>query len=420
MTGADFCQFTGSFISNIKEMRIVRNDEADERYMVLMTFDEQLSADEFFRVYNGKLFTSMEPEVCHVVFTADVQYTESKEQAAMPPAGLTELPTCPVCLERLDQHISGLLTTVCNHTFHSACITKWGDSSCPVCRFCQQQQEKSSCTVCGTTENLWICLICGFVGCGRYKEGHAIRHWKDSQHCYSLELDSQRVWDYVGDGYVHRLIQSKTDGKFVELPAPSGRNSALAGAEKQRSGTDLEDGSCEPDWDMQEVLLDSKFEAMAYEYNHLLASQLESQRQYFEGLLAEAQEEKEAAMQQAAEQGASSKLDKAHAQLDKVEKEKEFLRQVNEALIKNQKQWQERFQEQEAREKRKVEEQDLKIRDLEEQVRDLMVFIEAQKTLELSGHGAELKDGTLLALPEPPAPSLSSKRATKLGRSRAR
>lgn len=31
------------------------------------------------------------------------------------PPGTTELPTCPVCLERLDEHISGIVTTVCNH-----------------------------------------------------------------------------------------------------------------------------------------------------------------------------------------------------------------------------------------------------------------------------------------------------------------
>ena len=29
-----------------------------------------------------------------------------------------------------------------------------------------------------------------------------------------------QVWDYVGDNYVHRLIQSKTDGKLVEVPSP--------------------------------------------------------------------------------------------------------------------------------------------------------------------------------------------------------
>lgn len=30
-----------------------------------------------------------------------------------------------------------------------------------------------------------------------------------------------QVWDYASDGYVHRLIQSKTDGKLVEVPSPA-------------------------------------------------------------------------------------------------------------------------------------------------------------------------------------------------------
>ena len=45
-------------------------------------------------------------------------------------------------------------------------------------------------------------------------------HWRDTEHCYSLELDTQRVWDYLGDGYVHRLIASKTHGHLVELSPP--------------------------------------------------------------------------------------------------------------------------------------------------------------------------------------------------------
>ena len=50
----------------------------------------------------------------------------------------------------------------------------------------------------------------------RYKEGHAKRHWQDTQHCYSLDLRTQQIWDYVGDNYVHRLNQSKTDGKSID------------------------------------------------------------------------------------------------------------------------------------------------------------------------------------------------------------
>ena len=58
------------------------------------------------------------------------------------------------------------------------------------------------------------------MGCGRYKGSHAETHWRDSGHGYALELESQRVWDYASDAYVHRLIRSKTDGKIVEVPAP--------------------------------------------------------------------------------------------------------------------------------------------------------------------------------------------------------
>jgi BRCA1-associated protein len=38
-----------------------------------------------------------------------------------------ELPTCPVCLERMDSNITGLLTILCQHTFHCYCLSKWGD-----------------------------------------------------------------------------------------------------------------------------------------------------------------------------------------------------------------------------------------------------------------------------------------------------
>ena len=32
-----------------------------------------------------------------------------------------------------------------------------------------------------------------------------------------MQLGNNRVWDYAGDNYVHRLIQNKGDGKLVEV-----------------------------------------------------------------------------------------------------------------------------------------------------------------------------------------------------------
>lgn len=168
---------------------------------------------------------------------------------------------------------TGLLTIICQHVFHCTCLQKWKGSGCPVCRYTQDDFRRNSqslsleddpaeCHVCHSDINLWVCLVCGTVGCGRYDGAHAYEHFKESTHAFSMDLSTQRVWDYVGDAYVHRIIQNKGDGKLVELPAAD--NSALD----------------PPDW--TDAVPREKLENMSVEYTHLLTSQLESQRAYFE------------------------------------------------------------------------------------------------------------------------------------------
>ncbi len=91
--------------------------------------------------------------LCRLVYVRGVQLLDGTA-AAQPEAaaGLTELPSCPVCLERLDQHISGVVTTVCNHRFHGECLRKWADASCPVCRC-------AACTAAGGA-GCWRCRCC--------------------------------------------------------------------------------------------------------------------------------------------------------------------------------------------------------------------------------------------------------------------
>lgn len=179
---------------------------------------------------------------------------------------LVELPTCPVCLERMDE-TTGLFTIMCQHVFHCRCLQRWKGCGCPVCRFTHDDSEDledgpAECNVCHSEVNLWVCLLCGNVGCGRYDEAHAMAHHHETGHAFAMDIATQRVWDYVGDGYVHRIIQNKADGKLVELPAAD--SSALD----------------PPDW--ADAVPREKFENMALEYTHLLTSQLESQRTYFE------------------------------------------------------------------------------------------------------------------------------------------
>ena len=39
------------------------------------------------------------------------------------------------------------------------------------------------------------------------------RHFMETNHLFSMQLGNNRVWDYVRDNYVHRLLQSEGDGK---------------------------------------------------------------------------------------------------------------------------------------------------------------------------------------------------------------
>ncbi|WPK27306.1 hypothetical protein PUMCH_004687 [Australozyma saopauloensis] len=326
-TASDLLGFIGDFyLENLTHVRILKS-ERPNRFLVLLKFKDAVKAAEFQYHYDGKPFNAMEPEMCHVVFVKSVvleldeeetptddmipfllrdpftSYTALSEIASAPdhtdlaqPVVSAELPTCPVCLERLDYEVSGLLTIPCQHTFHCMCLSKWRDDTCPVCRYTndvsnhtirrsvrrllqlnlrmQQLQIREetaqlappakststseTCMACNTQENLWVCLICGNVGCSRYApEQHSLKHFVESGHCFAMELSTSRVWDYAGDKYVHRLIASESDGKIVELPQK--------GTANQKSNLKEEDS----------------------EYAELLLSQLISQREYYELLLNE-------------------------------------------------------------------------------------------------------------------------------------
>lgn len=220
---------------------------------------------EFYKTYNGAPYNSLEPDsLCHAVWVSNVEWGNDSN----PPLGHTELPTCPVCLERMDESVDGVLTILCNHAFHANCLIKWGDSTCPVCRCVQTPEltESSVCMQCEGTEALWICLICGHVGCGRYQGGHAASHYRTTNHTYALQLGTNRVWDYAGDNFVHRLLQSKGDGKLVATQTPMEGDS------------------------------DEKIDSMQLEYTYLLTSQLDTQREFYEEKLARLESQMDAEM----------------------------------------------------------------------------------------------------------------------------
>ncbi|KAL4152388.1 hypothetical protein PRNP1_009319 [Phytophthora ramorum] len=424
MSPVEILEFLASFRQDIALVRILKDPERSN-CMVLMQFNSQERADQFFLDHNGKYFNSIEQERCKIVFVRSIEFDpvlggdhpdcdaleekQTDEETAVaaatplsprserrassaqmrklfppPPVGMTEIPTCAVCLDRLDASASGILTTLCNHSFHCDCLFRWEGSSCPVCRY-SHGDIGSSCEVCGTTEHLWICLICGHVGCGRYSGEHAKQHYQETLHTYSLELETQRVWDYAGDGYVHRLILNKQDGKFVEFPNPSN----MSGERSQNPPTTSAE---------EEEGEHLKLEKLAVEYNFLLKSQLEEQRLYYERLLARVDEGESRHLLNAHEHE-RKQLKKANATLaektKKLEEELMFVRELNKSLIENQKQWKERVHLLEEQNARIEQETALRIGDLEGQVRDLMFYLDTQSKVEQSAHREEIMGGTI-------------------------
>lgn len=332
-TATDILGFIGlAKMDHISHIRILKSDKPN-RFLILLKFKDLLKAAEFQYDFDGKMFNSMEPETCHVVFVRSVRFkaeegveVPASEDSMIPflltdpftalgsaekrllgsKSVLVELPTCPVCLEKMDSEVTGLLTIACQHTFHCQCLSKWSDDTCPICRYSNNvanqkvrratrrllqflrlsisgegsssshpsssnpplpdAPEGEHCMDCSVNSNLWICLICGNVGCDRYApEQHLLKHFVTTGHCFAMELSTSRVWDYAGDNYVHRLVANESDGKIVELPEKLA--GSLAGL-KNTEGSSFD-----------------KVDQVGFEYSQLLVTQLASQREHYEALL---------------------------------------------------------------------------------------------------------------------------------------
>lgn len=96
-------------------------------------------------------------------------------------------------------------------------------------------------------------------------------------------------------------------------------------------------------------------------------------------------------------QRSEDKLADVSGRLEQSNNETDFLRQLNETLLANQKDFAQKLQAAAT----KAAEREAVISDLREQIRDLMVFIEAREAIERGGAG-EVAGGTVLPVPDQP------------------
>jgi len=356
-----------------------------------------------------------------------------------------ELPTCPVCLDRMDATVTGLVTVPCSHTFHCTCLSKWGDSRCPVCRYSQfalsststsssgqsvyepPPSGATSCSDCDSRINLWICLICGNIGCGRQGRAHAKGHYELTSHLYAMELETQRVWDYAGDNYVHRLIQNKADGKLVELPPAANIETGNANGRRQGPGED-------------DNLKAEKMEIMAMQYSQILQRAMDDQRSTYEEQSAELRRKLEDTQNkleiiavdfdrklEAAREVQANRLKESEDQRVTLAKEKEKAERKAEKLSESSRRLQDELNTERAISeglmknmdsmKKKMElvdtekkELSSKVADLEDQMRDIMFFLEAREKIEQGGGAVGEAAGGSVVVPPPPTPRSAKKK----------
>lgn len=383
-------------IGQVSHFRVIRSSkEMGYNFMLLMKFRDAQAASQFKKDYNGRRFNKMDPETCHIVQIQEIVF-QGRLFPTPPVAGSlflmkdpftakkevqdTELPTCPVCLERLDSEVTGLATIPCQHTFHCVCLNKWGDNRCPVCRYSGLKLTKSSlarqgarCSTCGVNENLWICLICGNIGCGRYNFKHAVQHFKETAHFFAMDVATQRVWDYAGDNYVHRLVQSEIDGKMVEVGSSSTRDA------NSKSNKEYH-----------------------LEYVQVLISQLESQREYYENKLRESEQAEhdvdsvrrlQQQLQDLKIQTAATRS-KNDERLEQLRKQLEEEKLLSAALQKNLDHLAKTHDELQRERDQSIAEK----QDLQEQVTDLMFFLESQEKLKDADES--VREGTIVVKPK--------------------
>jgi len=287
-------------------------DVMTEFYSVVVLCHSQDSADAIYKENHGRIFYTMPTlksaagaaEVsplkqgamcgpsCYFIFLEGAAYVRAETADPHMLSSLTgaayELPSCPLCLERLDVSCTGMVT---NNRGWLLAIREgnWCPISCRTCAILTcfstssesarqvAQALETTCPTCRQPESLWICVVCGHVGCGRYAAGHAKDHATDMGHRFCMELGSGRVWDYAGDVFVHRrLVQTAAaSGRLIEmtLPAPAEQDAVADSFLEGPKGADQ--------WYEDEL---------AMELDAVLASQLDYQRSVYETRLRELRE----------------------------------------------------------------------------------------------------------------------------------
>ena len=249
-----FITYIGSLIQSVRSILFIEEPET-KFTKAIIHLDSQDSADNFYYHFNTKNFPENKSEFFFCVFIKQILFQENESISTEENSSLiNEMSTCPLCIERIENSSSGIETLLGLYP-----CDRWMNykKNCKVCsKFALLSELK--CEKCNKKKSLWCCLVCGEIGCNRYQEQHAMNHYKTTHHRYSIELDTQRIWDYMTDAWIHRVINSNEGSNTILL--------------------DDIDNKKEPS--TKEFL--TRMENVIEEYNKVLSAQLDVQRKFYE------------------------------------------------------------------------------------------------------------------------------------------
>lgn len=255
----DLLQFLAPARGCIRMILELKAPSSTSLYMVLLEFRTNENAFAFVKSYKGRPYSFLEPESCVPVLVSG-QGLRS----------LLQIPAaeCPICLEVADPAKGDVAILLCQHIYHAECLSKCLELKCAVCRYVHRSADNNTCSDCDATEGLWMCLSCGYIGCGRQQwrgdgsmaasHSHALHHYTRSGHAYAQNIETQQVWDYANDRYCQLLGEDATQRKLGEVQLP-GTDEAGPG---KLSEQDAQAG-------------------LTLEYLHILTSQLEQHRRMY-------------------------------------------------------------------------------------------------------------------------------------------
>ncbi|KAF1745132.1 hypothetical protein MXB_770 [Myxobolus squamalis] len=203
-------------------------------YLSVIKFDDHLAADQFYDHYQGKpIDPNNKLTTCNLAYVESVTYLPSNKISDRPSSQRAQF-VLKEWYSPIDESLEGILTVLCDHSFHTECLIKWPDiklrclftfiGALFVGTFSPQPLHLLFHAPTAILALISGCVLYAAIwDAGGMKISMPscklalpyIRHFEETAHTFSIKIGTSQVWDYAGDNYVHRLI-SCTDGKLVE------------------------------------------------------------------------------------------------------------------------------------------------------------------------------------------------------------